>query len=147
MMNLSSKYRMFKSDKFLLIVLLSLLSFNTIISQESRRYKKDFSNELISSFSEFQKDLLKKEQKLWKRHRELIKETLSEIQESIIGDSSINIRERHKNLMKSLTDEQKIMVKKFEERIDTIRQKFYESLSERQKNLVRKKRKRSKRND
>ena len=147
MMNLSSKYRMFKSNKFLLIVLLSLLSFNTIISQESRRYKKDFSNELISSFSEFQKDLLKKEQKLWKRHRELIKETLSEIQESIIGDSSINIRERHKNLMKSLTDEQKIMVKKFEERIDTIRQKFYESLSERQKNLVRKKRKRSKRND
>jgi hypothetical protein len=147
MMNLSSKYRMFKSNKFLLIVLLSLLSFNTIISQESRRYKKGFSNELISSFSEFQKDLLKKEQKLWKRHRELIKETLSEIQESIIGDSSINIRERHKNLMKSLTDEQKIMVKKFEERIDTIRQKFYESLSERQKNLVRKKRKRSKRND
>lgn len=146
-MNLSSKYRMFKSNKFLLIVLLSLLSFNTIISQESRRYKKGFSNELISSFSEFQKDLLKKEQKLWKRHRELIKETLSEIQESIIGDSSINIRERHKNLMKSLTDEQKIMVKKFEERIDTIRQKFYESLSERQKNLVRKKRKRSKRND
>ena len=146
-MNLSSKYRMFKSNKFLLIVLLSLLSFNTIISQESRRNKKGFSNELISSFSEFQKDLLKKEQKLWKRHHELIKETLSEIQESIIGDSSINIRERHKNLMKSFTDEQKIMVKKFEERIDTIRQKFYESLSERQKNLVRKKRKRSKRND
>jgi hypothetical protein len=49
--------------------------------------------------------------------------------------------------MKSLTNEQKIMVKKFEERIDTIRQKFFESLSERQKNLVRKKRKRSKKND
>ena len=49
--------------------------------------------------------------------------------------------------MKSLTDEQKIMVKKFEERIDTIRQKFYESLSDRQKNFIRKKRKRSKRND
>ncbi len=147
MMNLSSKYRMFKSNNFLLIVLLSLLSFNTITSQESRRYKKGFSKELISSFSEFQKDLLKKEQKLWKRHHELIKETLSEIQESIIGDSSINIRERHKNLMKSLTDEQKIMVKKFEERIDTIRQKFYESLSDKQKNFIRKKRKRSKRND
>ena len=147
MMNLSSKYRMFKSNKFLLIVLLSLLSFNTIISQESRRYKKDFSNELISSFSEFQKDLLKKEQKLWKRHHELIKKTLTEVQESIIGDSSMNIRERHKNLMKSFTDEQKIMVRKFEERIDTIRQKFYESLSENQKSLVRKKRKRSKRND
>ena len=147
MMNLSSKYRMFKSNNFLLIVLLSLLSFNTITSQESRRYKKGFSKELISSFSEFQKDLLKKEQKLWKRHHELIKETLSEIQQSIIGDSSINIRERHKNLMKSLTDEQKIMVKQFEERIDTIREKFYESLSERQKNFIRKKRKRSKRND
>ena len=147
MMNLSSKYRMFKSNKFLLIVLLSLLSFNTITSQESRRYKKGFSKELISSFSEFQKDLLKKEQKLWKRHHELIKETLSEIQQSIIGDSSINIRERHKNLMKSLTDEQKIMVKQFEERIDTIREKFYESLSERQKNFIRKKRRRSKRND
>jgi hypothetical protein len=39
------------------------------------------------------------------------------------------------------------MVRKFEERIDTIRQKFYESLSENQKSLVRKKRKRSKRND
>ena len=147
MMNLSSKYRMFKSNKILLIVLVSLLSFNTIISQESRRYKKDFSKELISSFSQFQKDLLKKEQKLWKRHHELIKETLSEIQESIIGDSSINIRERHKNLMKSLTDEQKTMVKQFEERIDTIREKFYKSLSERQKNFIRKKRKRSKRND
>jgi len=146
-MNLSSKYRMFKSNKILLIVLVSLLSFNTIISQESRRYKKDFSKELISSFSQFQKDLLEKEQKLWKRHHELIKETLSETQQRIIGDSSINIRERHKNLMKSLTDEQKTMVKQFEERIDTIREKFYKSLSERQKNFIRKKRKRSKRND
>ena len=147
MINLSSKYRMFKSNKFLLIVLITLLSVNTAISQESRRYNKDFSKELISSFTEFQKDLLKKEQKLWKRHHELIKKTLTEVQESIIGDSSMNIRERHKNLMKSFTDEQKIMVRKFEERIDTIRQKFYESLSENQKSLVRKKRKRSKRND
>ena len=147
MINLSSKYRVFKSNKFLLIVLLTLLWVNTTISQESRRYKKDFSKELISSFTEFQKDLLKKEQKLWKRHHELIKKTLTEVQENIIGDSSMNIRERHKNLMKSLSDEQKIMVRKFEERIDTIRQKFYESLSENQKSLVRKKRKRSKRND
>jgi hypothetical protein len=39
------------------------------------------------------------------------------------------------------------MVKKFEQRIDTIRKKFYESLTEVQKTLIKKRRKKSKKND
>jgi hypothetical protein len=39
------------------------------------------------------------------------------------------------------------MLKKFEERIDTIRRKFYESLTENQKQMIKKNRRKSKKND
>ena len=41
----------------------------------------------------------------------------------------------------------KNMLKKFEERIDTIRRKFYESLTENQKQMIKKNRRKSKKND
>ena len=56
-------------------------------------------------------------------------------------------RQRHEKIIISLDKNQKEMVKKFEQRIDTIRKKFYESLTEVQKTLIKKRRRKSKKND
>ncbi|MBT4834206.1 MAG: hypothetical protein HON75_02490 [Cryomorphaceae bacterium] len=56
-------------------------------------------------------------------------------------------RQRHEKIIISLDKNQKEMVKKFEQRIDTIRKKFYKSLTEVQKTLIKKRRRKSKKND
>ena len=56
-------------------------------------------------------------------------------------------RDARKKIILSLNNNQKNMLKKFEQRIDTIRRKFYESLTENQKQIIKKNRRKSKKND
>tara|TARA_Y100000385_G_scaffold183307_1_gene189308 strand:+ start:1290 stop:1760 length:471 start_codon:yes stop_codon:yes gene_type:complete len=140
-------YMMSKTPRFILILTLVLITTNVSIGQEIDRYHRGFKKELIESFSEKQKELFEKEKKLWKRHHDYLKETITDIQEKIIQDSSVSYRERRHNLMKSLTEDQKKRLKGFERRIDTIRKTFYNSLSSYQKTLIKKGRKKSKKND
>ena len=143
------KQTMLNTNKIFLLLILMFFTSNITIGQENQkiRYNKGYSSELVESFSSFQKDLLKKETMLWKRHHEVIKKSLSESQKKIIEDSSISRRDARKKIILSLNNNQKNMLKKFEERIDTIRRKFYESLTESQKQMIKKNRRKSRKNE
>lgn len=146
---LKVKETMINTNKISLLLILIFLTSNITIGQENQKigYKRGYSKELAESFSSFQKDLLKKETILWRKHHEVIKKSLSESQKQIIEDSSISRRDARKKIILSLNNNQKNMLKKFEERIDTIRRKFYESLTESQKQMIKKNRRKSKKND
>ena len=118
-----------KTNKILIILFITLFAINLNYGQEKRAYKRGYSKELAQTFSTFQKDLLSKEMKLWKRHHEALKTSLSDSQEEIVNDNSMSKRQRHEKIIISLDKNQKEMVKKFEQRTDTIRKKFYESLN------------------
>jgi hypothetical protein len=137
------------TNKISLLLILIFLTTNITFGQENQKigYKRGYSKELAESFSSFQKDLLKKETILWRKHHEVIKKSLSESQKKIIEDSSISRRDARKKIILSLNNNQQNLLKKFEERIDTIRRKFYESLTESQKQMIKKNRKKSKKND
>jgi len=65
----------------------------------------------------------------------------------MIADSTLTYGQKRKKIIASFSSDQKELIEKYDKRIDTIRKKFYNSLSEIQKSLIRKKRKKSKKND
>jgi hypothetical protein len=136
-------------NKISLLLILIFFTLNITIGQENQKmgYKRGYSKELAESFTSFQKDLLKKETILWKKHHDVIKTSLSESQKKIIKDSSLSRRDARQKIILSLDDTQKKILKKFEQRIDTIRLKFKKSLTENQKKMIRKKKRKSKKND
>lgn len=142
---LKVKRTMIIKNKISLLLILIFFTLNITIGQENQKmgYKRGYSKELAESFTSFQKDLLKKETILWKKHHDVIKKSLSESQKKIIKDSSLNAKDARKKIILSLDNDQKNILKKFEQRIDTIRRKFYETLTENQKQLIRKNRRKS----
>lgn len=143
------KQTMFNTNKISLLLILMFFTLNITIGQENQKitYKKGYSSELVESFSTFQKDLLEREMILWTRHHEVMKKSLSESQKKIIKDSSLSRRDAYQKIILSLDNTQKKMLEKFEQRIDTIRLRFKNSLTENQKKMIRKKRRKSKKND
>lgn len=143
------KRTMFNSNKISLLLILMFFTSNITIGQENQKitFKKGYSSELVESFSSFQKDLLDREMILWTRHHEVMKKSLSESQKKIIKDSSLSRRDAYQKIILSLDNTQKKMLEKFEQRIDTIRLRFKNSLTENQKKMIRKKRRKSKKND
>ena len=143
------KRTMFNSNKISLLLILMFFTSNITIGQENQKitFKKGYSSELVESFSSFQKDLLDREMILWTRHHEVMKKSLSESQKKIIRDSSLSRRDAYQKIILSLDNTQKKMLEKFEQRIDTIRLRFKNSLTENQKKMIRKKRRKSKKND
>ena len=143
------KRTMFNSNKISLLLILMFFTSNITIGQENQKitFKKGYSSELVESFSSFQKDLLEREMILWTRHHEVMKKSLSESQKKIIKDSSLSRRDAYQKIILSLDNTQKKMLEKFEQRIDTIRLRFKNSLTENQKKMIRKKRRKSKKND
>jgi len=77
---------MINTNKISLLLILIFLTSNITIGQENQKigYKRGYSKELAESFSSFQKDLLKKETMLWKRHHEVIKKSLSESKNKLL---------------------------------------------------------------
>ena len=65
----------------------------------------------------------------------------------MIADSTLSYSQKRNKIIASFSSDQKELIEKYDKRIDTIRKKFYNSLSETQKSLIKKKRKRSKKND
>ena len=143
------KQTMFNTNKISLLLILMFFTSNITIGQENQKitFKKGYSSELVESFSSFQKDLLEREMILWTRHHEVMKKSLSESQKKIIKDSSLSRRDAYQKIILSLDNTQKKMLEKFEQRIDTIRLRFKNSLTENQKKMIRKKRRKSKKND
>ena len=143
------KRTMFNTNKISLLLILMFFTSNITIGQENQKitFKKGYSSELVESFSSFQKDLLDREMILWTRHHEVMKKSLSESQKKIIKDSSLSRRDAYQKIILSLDNTQKKMLEKFEQRIDTIRLRFKNSLTENQKKMIRKKRRKSKKND
>ena len=65
----------------------------------------------------------------------------------MIADSTLTYSQKRSKIIASFSLDQKELIEKYDKRIDTIRKKFFNSLSETQKSLIKKKRKRSKKND
>ena len=65
----------------------------------------------------------------------------------MIADSTLTNSQKRNKIIASFSSDQKELIEKYRIRIDTIRKKFYNSLSETQKSLIKKRRKRSKKND
>ena len=106
---LKVKQSMINTNKISLLLILIFFTSNITIGQENQKigYKRGYSKELAESFSSFQKDLLKKETILWKKHHEVIKKSLSESQKKIIEDSSISRRDARKKIINSLNNQSK----------------------------------------
>ena len=79
---LKVKQTMIIKNKISLLLILIFFTLNITIGQENQKmgYKRGYSKELAESFTSFQKDLLKKETILWKKHHDVIKKSLSESQ-------------------------------------------------------------------
>ena len=65
----------------------------------------------------------------------------------MIADSTLSYNQKINKIIPSFSSDQKEIIEKYHKRIDTIRKKFYNSLSETQKAIIKRKRKRSKKND
>jgi len=65
----------------------------------------------------------------------------------MIADSTLTYSQKRNKIIASFSSDQKELIEKYDRRIDTIRKKFYNSLSETQKSLIKKRRKKSKKND
>lgn len=134
-------------NKIFLIVLITVFSVNMSLAQDNNRTKLSYSKEFLETLTEYQKDLISKERKYLQKQREAIRLTFTNIQKEIIEDTSITRREKKKLIIDSFNEKQLDLIKRYETRIDTIRNKFYLTLNENQKTLLKKRRKKSKKND
>jgi len=134
-------------NKIFLIVLITVFSVNMSLAQDNNRTKLSYSKEFLETLTEYQKDLISKERKYLQKQREAIRLTFTNIQKEIIEDTSITRGEKKKLIIESFNEKQLNLIKRYETRIDTIRNKFYLTLNENQKTLLKKRRKKSKKND
>ena len=134
-------------NKIFLIVLITVFSVNMSLAQDNNRTKLSYSKEFLETLTEYQKDLISKERKYLQKQREAIRLTFTNIQKEIIEDTSITRGEKKKLIIDSFNEKQLDLIKRYETRIDTIRNKFYLTLNENQKTLLKKNRKKSKKND
>tara|TARA_B100001769_G_scaffold104460_1_gene81166 strand:+ start:257 stop:673 length:417 start_codon:yes stop_codon:yes gene_type:complete len=134
-------------NKIFLIVLITVFSINMSLAQDNNRTKLSYSKEFLETLTEYQKDLISKERKYLQKQREAIQLTFTNIQKEIIEDTSITKGEKKKLIIESFNEKQLNLIKRYETRIDTIRNKFYLTLNENQKTLLKKRRKKSKKND
>ena len=134
-------------NKIFLIVLITVFSVNMSLAQDNNRTKLSYSKEFLETLTEYQKDLISKERKYLQKQREAIQLTFTNIQKEIIEDTSITKGEKKKLIIESFNEKQLNLIKRYETRIDTIRNKFYLTLNENQKTLLKKRRKKSKKND
>ena len=134
-------------NKIFLIVLITVFSINMSLAQDNNRTKLSYSKEFLETLTEYQKDLISKERKYLQKQREAIRLTFTNIQKEIIEDTSITRGEKKKLIIESFNEKQLNLIKRYETRIDTIRNKFYLTLNENQKTLLKKRRKKSKKND
>ena len=134
-------------NKIFLIVLITVFSINMSLAQDNNRTKLSYSKEFLETLTEYQKDLISKERKYLQKQREAIRLTFTNIQKEIIEDTSITRGEKKKLIIESFNEKQLNLIKRYETRIDTIRNKFYLTLDENQKTLLKKNRKKSKKND
>lgn len=134
-------------NKIFLIVLITVFSVNMSLAQDNNRTKLSYSKEFLETLTEYQKDLISKERKYLQKQREAIRLTFTNIQKEIIEDTSITRGEKKKLIIDSFNEKQLNLIKRYETRIDTIRNKFYLTLNENQKTLLKKRRKKSKKND
>ncbi|MFL2622660.1 MAG: hypothetical protein ACJ0ON_01600 [Candidatus Marisimplicoccus sp.] len=134
-------------NKIFLIVLITVFSVNMSLAQDNNRTKLSYSKEFLETLTEYQKDLISKERKYLQKQREAIRLTFTNIQKEIIEDTSITRGEKKKLIIDSFNEKQLDLIKRYETRIDTIRNKFYLTLNENQKTLLKKRRKKSKKND
>lgn len=134
-------------NKIFLIVLITVFSVNMSLAQDNNRTKLSYSKEFLETLTEYQKDLISKERKYLQKQREAIRLTFTNIQKEIIEDTSITRGEKKKLIIDSFNEKQLDLIKRYETRIDTIRNKFYLTLDENQKTLLKKNRKKSKKND
>lgn len=134
-------------NKIFLIVLITVFSVNMSLAQDNNRTKLSYSKEFLETLTEYQKDLISKERKYLQKQREAIRVTFTNIQKEIIEDTSITRGEKKKLIIDSFNEKQLDLIKRYETRIDTIRNKFYLTLNENQKTLLKKRRKKSKKND
>ena len=134
-------------NKIFLIVLITVFSINMSLAQDNNRTKLSYSKEFLETLTEYQKDLISKERKYLQKQREAIRLTFTNIQKEIIEDTSITRGEKKKLIIDSFNEKQLNLIKRYETRIDTIRNKFYLTLNENQKTLLKKRRKKSKKND
>ena len=134
-------------NKIFLIVLITVFSINMSLAQDNNRTKLSYSKEFLETLTEYQKDLISKERKYLQKQREAIRVTFTNIQKEIIEDTSITRGEKKKLIIDSFNEKQLNLIKRYETRIDTIRNKFYLTLDENQKTLLKKNRKKSKKND
>ena len=134
-------------NKIFLIVLITVFSINMSLAQDNNRTKLSYSKEFLETLTEYQKDLISKERKYLQKQREAIRLTFTNIQKEIIEDTSITRGEKKKLIIDSFNEKQLDLIKRYETRIDTIRNKFYLTLNENQKTLLKKRRKKSKKND
>lgn len=134
-------------NKIFLIVLITVFSVDMSLAQDNKRSKLSYSKDFLETLSEYQKDLISKERKYLQKQREAIQLTFTNIQKEIIEDTSITRGEKKKLIIESFNEKQLNLIKRYETRIDTIRNKFYLTLNENQKTLLKKRRKKSKKND
>tara|TARA_X000000368_G_scaffold169867_1_gene134058 strand:- start:418 stop:834 length:417 start_codon:yes stop_codon:yes gene_type:complete len=134
-------------NKIFLIVLITVFSVDMSLAQDNKRSKLSYSKDFLETLSEYQKDLISKERKYLQKQREAIRLTFTNIQKEIIEDTSITRGEKKKLIIESFNEKQLDLIKRYETRIDTIRNKFYLTLNENQKTLLKKRRKKSKKND
>ena len=134
-------------NKIFLIVLITVFSVDMSLAQDNKRSKLFYSKGFLETLSEYQKDLISKERKYLQKQREAIQLTFTNIQKEIIEDTSITKGEKKKLFIESFNEKQLNLIKRYETRIDTIRNKFYLTLNENQKTLLKKRRKKSKKND
>ena len=134
-------------NKIFLIVLITVFSVNMSLAQDNNRTKLSYSKEFLETLTEYQKDLISKERNYLQKQREAIRLTFTNIQKEIIEDTSITRGEKKKLIIDSFNEKQLDLIKRYETRIDTIRNKFYLTLNENQKTLLKKRRKKSKKND
>jgi len=144
-MFISSKYMMRREIKIILLIIITVFSLNTLVSQDK---KSKFSIELLETFTDTQKELLEKERKYLDKQRTSIRKTFNDSQLEIISDTTISKREKKKMIIESFSNDQKRIIERYDKRIDTIRKKFNRTLSKNQRILITKiKRKKSKKNE
>ena len=79
-----------------------MFNLNTLFSQDKKDRKSRLSIELIETFTDSQKKLIKKEKKYLSKQRISIRETFTDSQKEIIADTTISYREKRKMIMESL---------------------------------------------
>ena len=92
-MFISSKYMMRREIKIILLIIITVFSLNTLVSQDK---KSKFSIELLETFTDTQKELLEKERKYLDKQRTSIRKTFNDSQKEIISDTTISKREKKK---------------------------------------------------